>query len=79
LPFGQRDQTLAGDATFRATLLDLLIHRTHVVPISGDSYQLEKRHQTGMVNRILPLRLNEVDDVKRKSNSKKVALRPITA
>jgi len=74
LPFGQWDQTFADDATLTAALLDRLLHHAHVVPISGDSYRLKEKRQAGMINRIPPPHLNEADDVKRKRNSKEVAL-----
>ena len=35
LPFGQWDQTFAGDATLTAALLDRLLHHAHVVPVEG--------------------------------------------
>jgi DNA replication protein DnaC len=73
LPFGQWDQTFAGDATLTAALLDRLLHHAHVVPISGDSYRLKEKRQAGMINRIPPPYLNDTDDVKRKRNSKEAA------
>ena len=54
LPFGQWDQTFAGDATLTAALLDRLLHHAHVVPISGDSYRLREKQRAGMINRVLP-------------------------
>lgn len=74
LPFGQWDQTFADDATLTAALLDRLLHHAHVVPISGDSYRLKEKRQAGMINRIPPPHLTDADDVKRKRNSKEVAL-----
>jgi DNA replication protein DnaC len=35
LPFGQWDQTSAGDATLTMAILDRLLDHTHVVPISA--------------------------------------------
>ncbi|MEK6385770.1 MAG: IS21-like element helper ATPase IstB [Paraburkholderia tropica] len=74
LPFGQWDQTFADDATLTAALLDRLLHHAHVVPISGDSYRLKEKRQAGMINRIPQPHLTDADDVKRKRNSKEVAL-----
>lgn len=54
LPFGQWDQTFAGDATLTAALLDRLLHHAHVVPIAGDSYRLKEKQRAGMINRVLP-------------------------
>lgn len=52
LPLGQWDRTFAGDATLTAALLDRLLHRAHVVPISGDSYRLKEKQQAGMIHRL---------------------------
>ncbi|AST25946.1 IS21-like element ISRso6 family helper ATPase IstB [Ralstonia pseudosolanacearum] len=65
LPFGQWDQTFAGDATLTAALLDRLLHHAHVVPISGDSYRLKEKRQAGMIHR-MSLSNPVPDDLKRK-------------
>ncbi|RWA52271.1 transposase [Cupriavidus sp. UYMSc13B] len=65
LPFGQWDQTFAGDATLTAALLDRLLHHAHVVPISGDSYRLKEKRQAGVINRVPPLPTAS-EDLKRK-------------
>jgi DNA replication protein DnaC len=49
LPFGQWDQTFAGDATLTAALLDRLLHHAHVVPIQGESYRLRNKRKAGIV------------------------------
>jgi DNA replication protein DnaC len=48
LPFGQWDQTFAGDATLTAALLDRLLHHAHVVPIQGESYRLRNKRKAGI-------------------------------
>lgn len=70
--FGQWDQTLAGDATRTAALLDRLLPHAHVIPISGDSYRLREERQAGVINRIPPSSI-EADDVERKRNLKEAA------
>lgn len=53
LPFGQWDQTFAGDATLTAALLDRLLHHAHVVPIQGESYRLRNKRKAGIVPPVL--------------------------
>jgi len=48
LPFGQWDQTFAGDATLTAALLDRLLHHAHIVPIQGESYRLRNKRKAGV-------------------------------
>jgi DNA replication protein DnaC len=50
LPFGQWDQTFAGDATLTAALLDRLLHHAHIVPIQGESYRLRNKRKAGIVS-----------------------------
>ncbi|RDP83126.1 transposase/IS protein [Escherichia coli] len=38
LPFGQWDQTFAGDAALTSAMLDRILHHSHVVQIKGESY-----------------------------------------
>ncbi|MBW9844424.1 ATP-binding protein, partial [Escherichia coli] len=40
LPFGQWDQTFAGDAALTSAMLDRILHHSHVVQIKGESYRL---------------------------------------
>ncbi|NYY78211.1 hypothetical protein DMI69_10145 [Escherichia coli] len=35
LPFGQWDQTFAGDAALTSAMLDRILHHSHVVQIKG--------------------------------------------
>lgn len=48
LPFGQWDQTFAGDATLTAALLDRLLHHAHIVPIQGESFRLRNKRKAGV-------------------------------
>ncbi len=48
LPFGQWDQTFAGDATLTAALLDRLLHHSHIVPIQGESFRLRNKRKAGV-------------------------------
>lgn len=41
LPFGQWDQTLAGDAALTLAMLDRILHHSHVVQIKGESHPLK--------------------------------------
>ena len=41
LPFGQWDQTLAGDAALTSAMLDRILHHSHVVQIKGESHPLK--------------------------------------
>jgi DNA replication protein DnaC len=50
LPFGQWDQTFAGDATLTAALLDRLLHHANIVPIQGESYRLRNKRKAGIVS-----------------------------
>jgi DNA replication protein DnaC len=36
LPFGQWDQTFAGDAALTSAMLDRILHHSHVVQIKGE-------------------------------------------
>ena len=38
LPFGQWNQTFAGDAALTSAMLDRILHHSHVVQIKGESY-----------------------------------------
>ena len=50
LPFGQWDQTFAGDAALTSAMLDRILHHSHVVQIKGESYRLRQKRKAG-VNR----------------------------
>jgi DNA replication protein DnaC len=49
LPFGQWDQTFAGDQTLTAALLDRLLHHSHVLQIKGESYRLKDKRKAGVI------------------------------
>lgn len=49
LPFGQWDQTFAGDAALTSAMLDLILHHSHVVQIKGDSYWLKQKRKAGVI------------------------------
>ncbi|EFM2190858.1 ATP-binding protein, partial [Escherichia coli] len=45
LPFGQWDQTFAGDAALTSAMLDRILHHSHVVQIKGESYRLRQKRK----------------------------------
>ncbi|HFP3770123.1 TPA: IS21-like element helper ATPase IstB [Escherichia coli] len=47
LPFGQWDQTFAGDAALTSAMLDCILHHSHVVQIKGESYRLRQKRKAG--------------------------------
>ncbi|ECG3145600.1 hypothetical protein EWJ82_20005 [Salmonella enterica subsp. enterica serovar Weybridge] len=49
LPFGQWEQTFAGDTALTSAMLDLILHRSHVVQIKGYSYRLKQKRTTGVI------------------------------
>ena len=49
LPFGQWDQTFAGDQTLTAALLDRLLHHSHVLQLKGESYRLKDKRKAGVI------------------------------
>lgn len=48
LPFSQWANTLADDPTLTAALLDRLLHHSHVLQISGQSYRLKDKRKIGI-------------------------------
>ncbi len=44
LPFGQWDQTFAGDAALTSAMLDRILHHSHVVQIKAENYRLVVAH-----------------------------------
>ena len=48
LPFGQWDQTFAGDAALTSAMLDRILHHSHVVQIKGESYRLRQKRKAGV-------------------------------
>ncbi|HAH3935185.1 TPA: transposase [Escherichia coli] len=49
LPFGQWDQTFAGDAALTSAMLDRILHHSHVVKIKGESYRLRQKRKAGVI------------------------------
>ncbi|ELU7106339.1 AAA family ATPase [Escherichia coli] len=49
LPFGQWDQTFAGDAALTSAMLDRILHHSHVVQIKGESYRLRQKRKVGVI------------------------------
>jgi DNA replication protein DnaC len=49
LPFAQWADTLGGDATLTAALLDRLLHHSHIVQISGQSYRMKDKRKIGQI------------------------------
>lgn len=49
LPFGQWDNTFAGDKVLTAAMLDRLLHHSHVIQCRGDSYRLKDKLKAGIV------------------------------
>ena len=49
LPFSQWSGAFANDTTLVAALLDRLLHHSHIVQISGESYRLKGKSAAGIV------------------------------
>ncbi|EFN2288562.1 AAA family ATPase [Escherichia coli] len=49
LPFGQWDQTFAGDSALTSAMLDRILHHSHVVQIKGESYRLRQKRKAGVI------------------------------
>lgn len=54
LPFGQWDQTFAGDAALTSAMLDRILHHAHVVQIKGESYRLRQKRKAGVITEANP-------------------------
>ncbi|EPW5085388.1 AAA family ATPase [Escherichia coli] len=48
-PFGQWDQTFAGDAALTSEMLDRILHHSHIVQIKGESYRLRQKRKAGVI------------------------------
>lgn len=53
LPFSQWSNAFADDTTLTAALLDRLLHHSHIIQISGESYRLRGKKAVGAVPTIL--------------------------
>lgn len=49
LSFGQWPTAFADDATLTAAMLDRLLHHSHVLQLSGDSYRLREKRRSGII------------------------------
>ncbi len=47
LSFGQWPNAFADDATLTAAMLDRLLHHSHVLQLSGESYRLKDKRRSG--------------------------------
>lgn len=52
LPFSQWASTFADDTTLTAAMLDRLLHHSHVIQISGESYRLRNKKKAGILSNI---------------------------
>lgn len=50
LTFSQWPSTFADDATLTAAMLDRLLHHSHVLQLSGESYRLRTKKKAGVIN-----------------------------
>ena len=48
LPFGQWDQTFAGDAALTSAMLDRILHHSHVVQIKGKAIDSDRNERPGL-------------------------------
>lgn len=53
LPFGQWDQTFAGDAALTSAMLDRILHHSHIVQIKGESYRLRQKRKAGIIAEVI--------------------------
>ena len=53
LPFSQWSNAFADDTTLTAALLDRLLHHSHIIQISGESYRLKGKRALGTVPTVL--------------------------
>lgn len=49
LSFGQWPSSFADDATLTAAMLDRLLHHSHVLQLSGESYRLKDKRRSGAI------------------------------
>lgn len=61
LPFSQWSTAFADDTTLTAALLDRLLHHSHIVQISGESYRLRGKKAIGTVPTVLQNELQKAD------------------
>jgi len=51
LPFTQWADTFAGDTTLTAAMLDRLLHHSHLITLSGESYRLKDKKKAGIIQK----------------------------
>lgn len=49
LPFSQWSSAFADDVSLTAAMLDRLLHHSHVIQLSGDSYRLREKKKAGLI------------------------------
>ena len=49
LPFTQWAEAFSGDAALTATMLDRLLHRAHILTLTGESYRLKDKRKAGVI------------------------------
>ena len=49
LPFAQWPRAFADDATLTAAMLDRLLHHSHILQLSGESYRLKDKRRSGAI------------------------------
>ncbi len=49
LPFGQWSSTFSDDVTLTAAMLDRLLHHSHILQLSGESYRLKDKKKAGVI------------------------------
>lgn len=51
LPFTQWAEAFAGDSTLTAALLDRLLHHSHILNLTGESYRLKDKKKAGVIRK----------------------------
>ena len=50
LPFGQWPSAFSDDATLTAAMLDRVLHDSHVLQLTGESYRLREKRKAGIID-----------------------------
>ncbi|WP_435273981.1 IS21-like element helper ATPase IstB (plasmid) [Psychrobium sp. nBUS_13] len=50
LPFGQWPSAFSDDATLTAAMLDRVLHHSHVLQLTGESYRLREKRKAGIID-----------------------------
>jgi len=51
LPFSQWEKIFAGNKALTAATLDRLLHHSHIINITGNSYRLKEKYKSGLVKK----------------------------